>query len=166
MFVLESLEDGKEQENMETYCDSAYMTQLKRLNYEVCEWVKKHINENPYVDLSPVFKDYDKHLLNLEKKFPAITRPTPLSDNVSTKSTTVSTASVDVGGGSLTSSPAVVTLNGGELCRCYRTGNRFPRIKGIHHGGEGHTPAFVNLVSTACNVGKTILVAELIGNRW
>ena len=144
MFVLESLEDGKEHDksNMEIDCDSAYMTELKRLNYEVCEWVKKHINENPYVDLSPVFKDYDKHLLNLEKKFPAITRPAPLSDNVSTKSTAVSTASVDVGRGSLTSSPAVVTLNGGELWRCYRPGNKIPRIKGILPWRGGAHPCF------------------------
>lgn len=113
--VLEIMEVVKEKDNnsnVKIDCDSAYMTQLKRLNYEVCEWVKKHINENPYVDLSPVFKDYDKHLLNLEKKFPAITKPSVPTDIVST---TVSTATINVGRGPSTSSPAVPTLNGGKF---------------------------------------------------
>ena len=118
MSVLEIMEVVKEEDNnsnVKMDSDSAYMTQLKRLNYEVCEWAKKHINENPYVDLSPVFKDYDKHLLNLEKKFPAITKPSVSSDIVLTKSTTFSTVTTDVDRGLSTSSPAVPTLNGGKL---------------------------------------------------
>lgn len=91
--------------------DSAYMTQLKRLNQEVCEWIKKHINENPYVDLSPIFKDYEKHLLNLEKKFPAVSKPAGLNEIASTKVTTLSTANVQAVRG-LSSSVGMPTLNG------------------------------------------------------
>lgn len=54
--------------------DSVYMAQLKRLNKEVCDWMVKHVNDNPYIDLSPVFRDYQKHLSDLEKKFPAETK--------------------------------------------------------------------------------------------
>jgi nuclear pore complex protein Nup50 len=98
--------------------DSAYMTQLKRLNQEVCEWIKKHINENPYVDLSPIFKDYEKHLLNLEKKFPAVSKPAGLNEIASTKVTTLSTANVQAVRG-LSSSVGMPTLNGSKFwSRC------------------------------------------------
>ncbi len=91
--------------------DSAYMTQLKRLNQEVCEWIKNHINENPYVDLSPVFKDYEKHLLNLEKKFPAVRKP---AEVVTTKVNFVSSPSVQAVRGP-SSSVGMPTFNGSKF---------------------------------------------------
>ena len=32
---------------------------------QVTNWIKSHVDENPLVDLSPVFKDYGKHLQQL-----------------------------------------------------------------------------------------------------
>ena len=32
---------------------------------QVTNWIKSHVDENPLVDLSPVFKDYGKHLEQL-----------------------------------------------------------------------------------------------------
>ncbi|XP_046861127.1 nuclear pore complex protein Nup50-like [Xenia sp. Carnegie-2017] len=64
MNVNDSKSDGK---NVDV--NDVYMTNVKRLNEDVCEWIKKHISQNPYVDLSPVFKDYEKHLSTLEKKY-------------------------------------------------------------------------------------------------
>jgi nuclear pore complex protein Nup50 len=33
------------------------------------EWVNTHVDRNPYIYLSPVFKDYEKHLADLKLKF-------------------------------------------------------------------------------------------------
>jgi nuclear pore complex protein Nup50 len=38
------------------------------LNVQLCTWIKTHIDKNPYVLLSPVFKDYEKHLTEIETK--------------------------------------------------------------------------------------------------
>ena len=48
---------------------SAYLTNLKSLNTSVLEWIQKHVKENPYIDLTPVFKDYQKHIQDIEEKF-------------------------------------------------------------------------------------------------
>lgn len=48
---------------------SAYLTNLKNLNTSVLEWIQKHVKENPYIDLTPVFKDYQKHIQDIEEKF-------------------------------------------------------------------------------------------------
>merc|ERR1711953_1596475 len=45
-----------------------YLSNLKALNVQVCQWIKTHIEKNPYVFLTPVFKDYEKHLEELEEK--------------------------------------------------------------------------------------------------
>jgi len=33
----------------------------------VLEWIKQHLEKNPYCILSPIFKDYDTHLNKLEQ---------------------------------------------------------------------------------------------------
>ena len=45
-----------------------YLSHLKALNVQVSQWIKTHIEKNPYVFLTPVFKDYEKHLKDLEEK--------------------------------------------------------------------------------------------------
>ena len=45
---------------------SLYLSNLKSLNTSFLAWVEKHVRENPYVDLTPVFKDYEKHIGELE----------------------------------------------------------------------------------------------------
>ena len=44
-----------------------FLSHLKQLNKQVTAWLKTHVDKNPYVFLSPVFKDYERHLKDLEK---------------------------------------------------------------------------------------------------
>jgi nuclear pore complex protein Nup50 len=46
---------------------SAYMQQLKALNESVLQWIQKHVTSNPYCILTPIFKDYEKHLEEISK---------------------------------------------------------------------------------------------------
>jgi len=48
---------------------SQYLADLKALNIQVTNWIKSHVDGNPLVDLTPVFKDYEKHLDEMRKKF-------------------------------------------------------------------------------------------------
>ena len=44
-----------------------YLSNLKALNNSVLEWITQHVRKNPYCILTPIFKDYEKHLGELEK---------------------------------------------------------------------------------------------------
>jgi len=46
-----------------------YLSHLKALNVQVLAWLKQHVDSNPLVILSPVFKDYDKHLEEITQQF-------------------------------------------------------------------------------------------------
>ncbi|KAL8618984.1 hypothetical protein ACOMHN_018367 [Nucella lapillus] len=46
-----------------------YLRQLKLLNENILSWIQKHVESNPYCILTPSFKDYEKHLGDLEKKY-------------------------------------------------------------------------------------------------
>ena len=46
-----------------------YLSHLKALNNQVLAWLKMHIESNPLVILSPVFKDYETHLEELNTKY-------------------------------------------------------------------------------------------------
>jgi nuclear pore complex protein Nup50 len=54
-----------------------YLAHLKALNLQVTEWIKRHIEENPLVLLSPVFQDYEKHLKEISEKYPPKTPSKP-----------------------------------------------------------------------------------------
>ncbi|VEL40981.1 unnamed protein product [Protopolystoma xenopodis] len=43
---------------------------IKSLNEGVLAWITKHVKDDPYCVLSPVFADYDKHLSTIEKRVP------------------------------------------------------------------------------------------------
>lgn len=47
--------------------DAHYLEQLGALNTSFCAWITKHVTDNAFVDLTPVFKDYEKHLATIEK---------------------------------------------------------------------------------------------------
>ena len=47
-----------------------YLQQLKTLNESVSKWIKEHVDKSPFIILSPIFKDYEKHLAELEAKYP------------------------------------------------------------------------------------------------
>ena len=46
-----------------------YLSNLKSLNTQVTSWIKTHVDKNPLVDLTPVFKDYEKHIGNMRTKY-------------------------------------------------------------------------------------------------
>ena len=45
-----------------------YLSSLKDLNQSVKDWIVQHVEKNPYCILTPIFKDYEKHLAQLEKE--------------------------------------------------------------------------------------------------
>nr|XP_034367891.1 LOW QUALITY PROTEIN: nuclear pore complex protein Nup50-like [Arvicanthis niloticus] len=47
---------------------SVYHRQLTGLNCSVRDWIVKHVNVNPFCDLTPVFKQYEKYLAAIEKQ--------------------------------------------------------------------------------------------------
>ena len=75
-----SVKDEKESEKPKTDTNgvgksgnaqkSKYLDQLKCLNEGVTKWIKQHVDKNPYCILTPIFKDYEKHLADVEKLNP------------------------------------------------------------------------------------------------
>ncbi|NXH22089.1 NUP50 protein, partial [Bucco capensis] len=50
-------------------CSSGvYYKHLAALNCSVRDWIVKHVNTNPLCDLTPIFRDYEKHLANIEQQ--------------------------------------------------------------------------------------------------
>ncbi|NWW90603.1 NUP50 protein, partial [Rhynochetos jubatus] len=47
---------------------SVYHKQLAALNCSVRDWIVKHVNTNPLCDLTPIFRDYEKYLANIEQQ--------------------------------------------------------------------------------------------------
>ena len=47
---------------------SEYLKQLQALNVGVSKWISSHVEKNPHVDLTPIFKDYEKHLKAIDLK--------------------------------------------------------------------------------------------------
>jgi hypothetical protein len=51
-----------------------YYSHLKSLNLSVSSWINKHLDDNPFCILTPVFRDYERHLESINKKnHPSIT---------------------------------------------------------------------------------------------
>lgn len=48
-----------------------YSRQLTALNCSVRDWITKHVNDNPLCDLNPIFRDYERHLASIERKYGA-----------------------------------------------------------------------------------------------
>lgn len=46
-----------------------YSRQLTALNCSVRDWITKHVNDNPLCDLNPIFRDYERHLASIERKY-------------------------------------------------------------------------------------------------
>ncbi|KAM6314522.1 nuclear pore complex protein Nup50 isoform 1-T3 [Podargus strigoides] len=47
---------------------SVYHKQLAALNCSVRDWIVKHVNTNALCDLTPIFRDYEKYLANIEQQ--------------------------------------------------------------------------------------------------
>uniref|UniRef100_H3C7V0 Nuclear pore complex protein Nup50 n=1 Tax=Tetraodon nigroviridis TaxID=99883 RepID=H3C7V0_TETNG len=51
-------------------CSSAeYNKQLTALNCSVRDWIAKHVDDNPLCDLNPIFRDYERHLATIERRY-------------------------------------------------------------------------------------------------
>nr|XP_058964579.1 nuclear pore complex protein Nup50-like isoform X2 [Pocillopora verrucosa] len=70
---------------------SSYEDNLKALNESIVAWIQKHLNTNPFVDLSPIFDDYKQHMKNIDSKFSNST--TAAANSSLTKSVTFSASS-------------------------------------------------------------------------
>ncbi|XP_063302804.1 nuclear pore complex protein Nup50 isoform X2 [Pelobates fuscus] len=73
--------------------NSDYSKQLSSLNCCVRDWIVKHVNTNPLCDLTPIFKDYEKHLSNIEQKFGSSTDSGSESDGTAKPSQNLTTPS-------------------------------------------------------------------------
>lgn len=78
---------------------SEFVTKLKELNDSVLKCIKGHIDSGKACILSPIFKDYEKYVKELEDKntpasSPAKANQTPFGQSNSTASTTFSFSSV------------------------------------------------------------------------
>jgi len=67
--------------------ESTYLHQLKSLNESVTKWIKQHVDKNPYCILSPIFKDYETYLSDLEKKYPSHSTIMPSDTDESSRDT-------------------------------------------------------------------------------
>jgi len=47
-----------------------YNRYVEALNTGVIQWIQDHVDKVPTCDLTPVFKDYMKHIKDIEKKYP------------------------------------------------------------------------------------------------
>ncbi len=47
---------------------SNYLTKLKELNNSVSDWITQHVKKNPHIDLTPVFEDYQKYMIEIERE--------------------------------------------------------------------------------------------------
>ncbi|XP_042325592.1 nuclear pore complex protein Nup50 [Sceloporus undulatus] len=50
-----------------TCSSDVYHKQLAALNCSVRDWIVKHVNANPLCDLTPIFRDYEKYLAEIEQ---------------------------------------------------------------------------------------------------
>ncbi|KAJ1520988.1 hypothetical protein ONE63_004059 [Megalurothrips usitatus] len=47
---------------------SDYYRRLKGLNESVAKWISTHVSNNPLIILTPIFRDYEKHLASIQGK--------------------------------------------------------------------------------------------------
>lgn len=64
----ESKTESGNKETQNTTAKSSYLQDLKSLNESVLNWIKSHVEKNPYCILTPIFQDYEKHLKGLEEE--------------------------------------------------------------------------------------------------
>lgn len=43
-----------------------YYSKLKGLNESVSKWIKQHVDANPFINLQPIFRDYESYFKELE----------------------------------------------------------------------------------------------------
>jgi len=84
----ESTNGGDKDKSSTDAQETKYFQSLKSLNESVLAWVKQHVEANPYIVLTPVFKDYEDYIKTLEtKKSTSGSLASSKKASVSTKST-------------------------------------------------------------------------------
>ncbi|XP_040201735.1 nuclear pore complex protein Nup50 isoform X2 [Rana temporaria] len=68
-----------------------YNKQLMSLNCAVRDWIMKHVKATPLCDLTPIFRDYEKHLASIEQKYGTVTDSGSESDSTSKLTPSIST---------------------------------------------------------------------------
>lgn len=87
--------------------EAKYASLLAELNRNCSKWISKHVEESPFVILTPVFVDYFNYLILLEKSF----FPDTFKQQPTTTSTTTTTAS-SLPSTTTTKSSSSTVLNG------------------------------------------------------
>ncbi|KAK9297889.1 hypothetical protein QLX08_008550 [Tetragonisca angustula] len=85
--VSTSKSSNSDQEEQNIFKKSDYFAKLKGLNESVAQWIKTHVDANPFCILTPIFKDYENYLKEIETKHGSeIEKPiqTQSSDNKET----------------------------------------------------------------------------------
>ena len=57
--------------------NNTYLQQLRSLNVSVSEWIGQHVTNDPHVDLTPIFRDYESHLRSIDTKYKTQSSMTP-----------------------------------------------------------------------------------------
>lgn len=60
--------DSVSDPSVKTNSDKEYYRKLKGLNESVSKWISSHVSSNPLILLTPIFRDYEKHLANIQGK--------------------------------------------------------------------------------------------------
>ncbi|XP_050408626.1 nuclear pore complex protein Nup50 [Patella vulgata] len=64
---VESSKTGNKPLKGNNKADSSYYSSLKSLNRSLLSWLQKHVERDPYCILTPIFDDYQKHLVEIQK---------------------------------------------------------------------------------------------------
>ncbi|XP_018803939.1 PREDICTED: nuclear pore complex protein Nup50 [Bactrocera latifrons] len=76
-------ENAKESKGKST----SYQCKIKSLNEAVTEWIKTHVEKNPLCILTPIFKDYDKYIKEIEDEEQNAEQLKASNDSASVKNT-------------------------------------------------------------------------------
>ncbi|KAG7198633.1 hypothetical protein KM043_005992 [Ampulex compressa] len=66
--ISTSKKSTSEQENDKAKKSSDYFAKLKGLNESVAQWIKTNVDSNPFCILTPIFRDYERYLKDIESK--------------------------------------------------------------------------------------------------
>lgn len=59
----------KKSEDSRNDSEMKYYSKLKGLNESVFDWIKKHVEQTPLCILTPIFKDYEKYLKEIQEEY-------------------------------------------------------------------------------------------------
>ncbi|XP_062539231.1 nuclear pore complex protein Nup50 [Armigeres subalbatus] len=111
-----------------------YVESIKALNQSVASWISDKVKENPLCKLTPIFKDYEKHLSEIEaKKDKKESKESPAPEASKTTGFTFgSTTPAPVGSAITDTAPAKTTFSfgiGAPTAASTGTGFTFANVK-------------------------------------